>query len=276
MQSVKMFLLLLCLAAFPHYLTAQTSGDDLPFVPIADIGESGRSFAPSQTVLTAQTEKTLQAHLKALKFPVYIFSGGRDRTHFAYMSLPADLKAAVFKVWIVAPAKHSTVVKGFIRLAPIVPGSVDVRWSVHTALAYRSEEGMKVFDAAIAPGKILDGSVWFAALKPDHLSFWTMTDGRLYAFNEIATPGVTRQLWNGDAMEYSGKPATEGWIASSLARDAVGEAILKDRACEVMRTDAKDAAGLLEKLQKGTVPAGCEDLLDLFKKSRASWSTGIK
>lgn len=276
MQSVKMFLLLICLAAFTHCINAQTSSDDLPFVPVADIGENGRSFAPPQTTVTAQTEKTLQANLKALKFPVYIFSGGRDRTHFAYISLPADLKTAVFKVWIVAPAKHSTVVKGFIRLAPIVPGSVDVRWEQHAALAYRSEEGMKVFDPAIAPGKILEGAVWFAALKPDHLSFWTMSDGRLYAFNETATPGGARQLWNGEAIEYTGKPATDGWIASSLARDTIGQAILKDRACEVMRTDAKDAAGLLEKLQKGTVPSGCEDLLDLFKKSKTSWSALIK
>lgn len=273
MQSIKTILLLLCLTAFSQHLSAQTSGEYLPFVAIADIGENGRSFAPSQATITAQADKTLQAHLKALKFPVYIFSGGRDRTHFSYLSLPADLKASVFKVWVIAPSKHSSVVKGSIRLAPIVPGSVDVRWSAHTALAWRGEEGMKVFDPAVAPGKVLDGAVWFAALKPDHLSFWTMTDPRLYAFQENM---ANRQLLTGEAMEYAGKPAAEGWIATSLARDAVGEAILKDRACEVMRTEAKDAAGLLEKLQKSTVPSGCEDLLELFKKSRASWLAGIK
>lgn len=259
---------------FGIFVQAQTvtTAETLPFVSILEFGEYGRGFPPSRAVLTPAEEKTFQAYVKTLQFPNYIFSGCQDRAHAAYLLMPAPLKDKISKVWIVSPSKHSASVKGVVRLSPDVPGSIDVRWGFHVALAYKNDEGLQVYDACIAPGKVLEGGFWFAALKPDPLSFWTMTAARIYAFDPTAAPGSTnKEIWGGNAHEYTGASAADNLIPVGLARDAVGEAILKNRECEVLKTEAKDPEALLELLKKANVPQGCEDLLDMFKSRKQSW-----
>lgn len=249
-----------------------TTAETLPFVPIVEFGTYGGGFPPSLATLSPPEENSFQEHVKKLQFPSYIFSGCQDRAHAAWMLLPAALKDKVSKVWVVAPSRHSASVKGTIRLMPNIPGSLDVRWGYHVALGYKNEEGLMLFDGCIAPGKVLEGETWFAALRPDPLSFWTMTAGRIYMFYPTAAPNsVNKEIWGGNAYEYAGPPAAENRIPAALARDAVGEAILKNRECEVLKTEAKDADALLERLKKGDVPAGCEGLLDLFKKQKQVW-----
>lgn len=256
---------------------AETTAESLPFVPIVEFGSYGSKFPPSQTVLTPEEEKAFQDHVKKLQFPTYIFGGGQDRAHAAYLTLPASLKDKVVKVWVVGASKHSASVKGVIRLVPNIPGSVGVRWGYHGALAYNNEDGLQVYDAAIAPGRVLEGGAWFAALKPDPLSFWTMTAGRIYMFSPTSAPNSTNtEIWGGNAHEYTGPPAAEHRIPIALARDAVGEAILKNRECEVWKPEAKDTEALLERLKKGDVPAGCENLLDLFKSRKQLWIEKLK
>jgi hypothetical protein len=255
----------------------ETTAETLPFVPIVEFGAYGGGFPPSQATLTPQEELAFQDHVKKLQFPSYIFSGCRDRAHAAWLTLPAALRDKVSKVWVVAPSRHSASVKGVIRLMPNIPGSIDVRWGYHVALAYKNEEGMQVYDGGIAQGKVLEGDAWFATLRPDPLSFWTMTAGRIYMFYPTAAPNSTnKEIWGGNAHEYAGPAAAEQWIPVSLARDAVGEAILKNRECEVMKPEAKDPDALLERLKKGDVPAGCENLLDLFKGQKQAWIEKLK
>ena len=269
------FLFILAATAFAQ---EGTSAEELPFVPIAQFGTTGSSYAPSRAVLTAEEEKECLDHVKSIPpFPRYLFSASRDRVHAAYMMLPAALKQKVSKVWIVSPSRHSASVKGFIRLTPDVPDSIDVKWDYHVALAYTNAEGLQVYDPAIAPGKVLDGEAWLSHIMPDPLSFWTLTAARIYFFHPTSAPGSTnKEIWGGNAYEYAGDPAAGQSIPNSLARDAVGEAILKNRICEVMKTDAKEPDALLERLKKGEVTAGCEDLPKIFQTQRQAWIERLK
>jgi hypothetical protein len=255
-----------------------TSADELPFIPIAQFGASGSSYMPSRAVFTPEEEKEFLDYVKAMPgFPRYLFSGSRDHAHAAWLLLPAALKPKVSKVWIVSPSKHSVSVKGIIRLTPDVPDSVEVKWDYHVALAYNNAEGLQVYDAGIAPGKVLDGEAWFSHIIPDPLSFWTITAGRIYFFHPTSAPGsVNKEIWGGSAYEYAGDPASAQTIPNSLARDAAGEAILKARLCEVMKTEAKEPDALLEKLKKGDFPAGCEELQKIFQTQRQAWVDRLK
>jgi hypothetical protein len=270
---LTVLLTLLCGLIAPAFAQDGTSADELPFVPISQFGTSGTSYAPSRAVLTAEEEKEFQDYVKSAPlFPRYLFGASRDRAHAAYMTMPAALKQKVSKIWIVSPSKHSASVKGYIRLTPDVPDSVDVKWDYHVALAFSNAEGLQVYDAGIAPGKVLDGEAWFSHILPDPLSFWTLTAERIYFFHPTSAPGSTnKEIWGGSAYEYTGDPATAQTIPNSLARDAVGEAILKNRICEVMKTDAKEPDALLERLKKGEVTVGCEDLKKIFQTQRQAW-----
>lgn len=279
MRIAKVIFIVLAIFRLSFSTNAQevTTAETLPFVPIVEFGSFGGGFPPSLATLSPQEEQTFQDHVKKLQFPGYIFGGCRDRAHAAWLSLPAALRDKVSKVWVIAPSKHSASVKGVIRLMPNIPGSLDVRWGYHVALGYKNEEGLMVYDGGIGQGKVLEGEAWFAALRPDPLSFWTMTAGRIYTFYPTAAPNSTnKEIWGGNAHEYTGLAAAENWIPASLARDAVGDAILKNRECEVWKPEAKDADVLLERLKKGDVPAGCEGLLDLFKSTKQSWIERLK
>lgn len=271
------YLFLICITAIAVRAQTVTTAETLPFVPILEFGSHGGGFPPSQATLAAPDEKAFQDYVKKLQFPGYMFGGCQERAHAAWLKLPTGLKDKVSKIWVVAPSRHSASVKGIIRLVPNIPGSIDVRWGHHAALAYNNEDGLMVYDGCIAQGRVLEGGVWFAALKPDPLSFWTMTAGRIYAFYPTSAPGSTnREIWGGNAYEYTGDPAAENRIPTMLARDAVGEAILKNRECEVLKPEAKDAEALLERLKKGDVPAGCENLVDLFKTTKEGWIDKLK
>jgi Glutaminase len=278
-SSLKHFLTVFLLLGFSAIaaLAQVEAAEPPPFISILEFGEYGRGFAPSQATLTPQEEKIFHDYVTALKFPNYLFSGCHDRAHAAWMMMPAALKDKVSKIWVVAASKHSASARGIIKLMPNIPGSVDVRWGYHVALAYKDEEGLQIYDAGIAQGKVLDAETWFAALKPDPLTFWTMTAGRIYLFYNTSAPFSTnKEIWGGNAHEYTGQSAAENWIPVALARDAVGEAILQRRECEVIKTEAKDPNTLLERLKKGDVPQGCEKLLDIYKTEKQRWIDKLK
>lgn len=248
--------------------------EPLPFVPISEFGTYGAAFTPSQATLSAEDEKAFHDYVKgAPQFPRYIFGGSQDRAHAAYMLMPASLKNKVSKIWVISPSKHSASVKGIIKLSPNVPDSLDVKWGYHAALAYKNDDGLQVYDPAIGQGKVLAAGDWFAYLKPSPLTFWTMTAARIYMFYATnAANSSNKDIWGGNAYEYTGDAAAQQLIPTALARDAVGEAILKNRKCEIIKPEAKDADALLDRLKKGTIPEGCEDLVELFKAQKKIWT----
>jgi hypothetical protein len=271
----------LFVAIFSTLVHAQVEApeeDPLPFIPISEFGTFGAAFTPSQTTMSADEEKTFFEYVKNLPpFPRYIFGGSHDRAHAAYMMTPASLRSKVSKIWIISPSKHSASVKGVIKLSPTIPDSVDVKWGYHVALAYKNEEGLQIYDAGIAQGKVLAAGDWFAYLKMPPLTFWTMTAGRIYMFHPTnASNSSNKDIWGGNAYEYTGDPAAQQLIPAALARDAVGEAILKNRKCEMIKPEARDPDALLERLKKGTMPEGCEDLVELFKAQKQIWTDKLR
>lgn len=262
-----------CFNTLVHGQVESPDEDPLPFVPISEFGTYGAAFTPTQGTFTAEEEKALLEYITNLSpFPRYIFGGPHDRAHAAYVMMPASLRSKVSKIWIVSPSKHSASVKGVIKLSPTVPDSLDVKWGYHVALAYKNEEGLQIYDAGIGQGKVLAAGDWFAYLKLPPLTFWTMTAGRIYMFHPTNAPNSSnRDIWGGNAYEYTVDLAAQHLIPAALARDAVGEAILKNRKCEIIKPEAKDPDALLERLKKGTLPEGCEELLDLFKTQKQLW-----
>lgn len=267
-----------CFNTFVHAQVESPEEDPLPFIPISEFGTYGTAFTPSQTTLSAEEEKTFLEYVKNLSpFPRYIFGGSNDRAHAAYMMMPAPLRSKVSKIWVISPSKHSASVKGVIKLSPTVPDSLDVKWGYHVALAYKSEEGLQIYDGGIAQGKVLAAGDWFAYLKLPPLTFWTMTAGRIYLFYPTNAPNSSnKDIWGGNAYEYIGDPAAQQLIPAALARDAVGEAILKNRKCEIIKPGAKDPDALLDRLKKGTMPEGCEDMMELFKRQKQIWTDRLR
>lgn len=271
---------LLLSACFGMSARAQNDSDvDIPpFIPIVEFGTYGAAFTPSQAALSPEEEKAFQDYVKRLPpFPRYILGGSHDRAHAAYVMMPASLRDKVSKIWVISPSKHSASVKGVIKLSPTVPDSLDVKWRYHTALAYKNADGLQIFDPGIGPGKVLLAGDWFAYLKLPPLTFWTMTAGRIYLFSPTNAPNSSnKDIWGGNAFEYTGDPGARHLIPEALARDAVGEAILKNRKCEYLKAEAKDPDALQERLKKGNVPDGCEDLLTLFQTQKQAWIEKLK
>jgi hypothetical protein len=251
----------------------EEDADTPPFIPIVEFGTYGSAFTPSQATLSADEEKAFHDYVKALPpFPRYLVGGPQDRAHAAYMMMPASLKDKVSKIWIISPSKHSASVKGVIKPSPTVPDSLDVKWSYHVALTYKNADGLQVYDPGMGPGKVLLAGDWFAYLKLPPLTFWTLTAGRIYIFNSTNAPNSSnKDIWGGNAHEYTGDSVTQQLIPVALARDAVGEAILKNRKCEILKPEAKDPEALLERMKKANVPEGCEELLELFKAQKQLW-----
>ena len=256
----------------------ESDADTPPFVPIVEFGTYGAAFTPSPATLSAEEEKAFQDYAKNLApFPRYILGGSQDRAHAAYMMMPASLRDKVSKIWVISPSKHSASVKGVIKLSPTVPDSLDVKWGYHVALAYKNADGLQIFDPGIGPGKVLLAGDWFAYLKLPPLTFWTMTAGRIYLFSPTNAPNsANKDIWGGNAFEYTGDSAAQQLIPAALARDAVGEAILKNRKCEFLKSEAKDPDAMQERLKKGNVPEGCEDLLTLFQTQKQAWIEKLK
>ena len=171
----------------------------LPFLSLDDFGaaKTDESQNPIRQALSKAEQEQLEVTLGELNFPNYLLSGCHDRAHAAYMLLSEEIKDKAMKVWVVAPSAYTRGVKGTIGLQ----GNPGIKWRYHVALAFQTSKGIVVYDAGLAPNKLISEQDWFALAEYPALSFRTYTAGEAYLFYDEETP-INMDFWNcfGDAF----------------------------------------------------------------------------
>lgn len=247
------------------------------FQPAKDFGAAGPSNAPKEAKLTAQEEASFKGAIAGMEaFPAYLFSGGHDRAHAAYLLLPPALRSKTMKIWVIAPGRYTAVLPGLIGLKGSGAAQM-VSWGFHVALAYRDAAGkVRVADPMLKPGEVLTEQQWFDLMSLPRMSMWTLTDGDLYLFeasNLDPTTGFASFVWNGN-REFP----TNGRIAGNIARDAVGVDATAGTACAQVNSKKADPGGLFDLLSEGQAgaPPSCQPSIAKFQAELARWEQILK
>lgn len=256
------------------------------FHPVRLFGRYGPDNAPTGGALTAAEEMQLLQATSALeRFAPYLFSGCHDRAQAAYMMLPAALRPKLMKIWIVAPARYTAGIGGRIELVGEDADSRAVKWGYHVALAWEGPDGLKIFDAALRPGQILNSGQWFGLMRIPHMAFWTLTRGNLYQFfysDLDPTTNTADYVWNGNAFNYEDITTsdTDVWdqqtVPMNLARDAVGvQAMTDPTVCDEVREQVREPGRLLDILQAASPPTRCAASIRLFRAEWRRWAARL-
>ncbi|MEP4051078.1 MAG: protein-glutamine glutaminase family protein [Litorimonas sp.] len=257
----------------------------LPFLSLDSFGalKTDISQDPVRQELTSQEEANLSQFLSGLNFSEYLLSGCNDRAHAAYMMLPEDLKNKALKIWVASPGVYTRGVVGLIGLK----NDDSVSWGYHVALAFQTKEGLKVYDAGLAPGVLLKEQDWFDLAIYPPLSFKTFTPGKAYLFfnedddvtklNNQKDWVLNKDIWTGEYYEYLGDAVANNTIPNALARDAVGQRVESAQACNDLMATKGFPDLLLSKLQaKDYDPVECALEASLFASSLADWTVRLK
>jgi hypothetical protein len=233
----------------------------------------------------SEEEKNLSTAIGDLPlFPPYIFSGCHDRAHAAYMLMPDKLKSKSYKVWLFAPSKFTSSIKGTIGLNVITPYAEKVNWEYHVALIFYTNEGKLIYDSALSPKKLINMEQWFSLLKIPPGTIWTVLSGEKYLFNESGIPKfennglshVNNNLINGYFFNYTGLSAENNRIPKNLARDAVGVDLINGKGCQELKNMLMAPNDLLNELQKPKLPKGCESIQQTYLSNLKIWMDILK
>lgn len=235
-------------------------------------------LTPQPFRMSRATQRSVAEAVRALpRFPDYLYSGCHDRAHAAYMLLPDSLVAYATKVWLFSPERLTFVVPGTISLRENRDrrSTEGVRWGYHVALSFLDAKGnVLVFDPALAPGRLIAHRDWLALMRiPEH-SIWTRWQAPRYLFfstdSTMASPG---RVFNGGTFGYtpSDSARIKHFIPRALARDAVGEALLRDGGCDALRSIATKPGLLQSELEKDGLPAECAAQKELYTREVERW-----
>lgn len=246
-------------------------------LPISSFGKGVHSeVAPA--LLMADELRRLQQQVSNMQFANYRLSGCHDRAHAAYMLLPEGLQAKAVKMWVVAPSLYTRAVEGRITY----PADASVNWGYHVALGFMTDEGLRLFDPTLSPGRLLSEGEWLGSFEYPPLSFRMISDPTIYLFfdeprevvdfmNENRIAYGNMGIWTGGSFGYTGLSRESHWIPNALARDAVGELVEDGTVCEALQAYRGNPEELLAVLQNGSLPSSCSREMSIFEESRLSW-----
>lgn len=250
------------------------------FVVSSDAGGVNRVIDTTESVtvssLTPSTRTALRSFISGLpRFADYKYSSCHDRAHAVYMLLPDSLKRYAAKIWVFAPERITLAVTGTIGLRGQTngTGATPVGWGYHVALAFREGDDAVIYDAALAPDRLITQEDWFGMMEIPLGSLATILAGQNYLFfaSSAGNFAPNRNVYNGSMFRYEGDSRNNNWIPKSLARDAVGEAILKQNACPALLPQIHNADALQDLLIRRALPSECSALDGLFQSQTTRW-----
>lgn len=284
-SSLSRISLLLISIALVRSGNAQSSAPSAtPTYVAAHLIESryGKAIEAHPTPLTESIRQEILTSITALpRFPDYLFSGCHDRAHAAYLLLPDSLKQYSAKMWLFAPERYTAGIRGTITLRENSQRSSEsgVSWGYHVALAFRDSAGtVYVFDPALSPDRLVTREEWFDLMVIPALAFWTLAPGSTYSFFSTLGLDLTNNesrngnIFNGGMFDYTGAYFVERWIPRALARDAVGELVMKDQVCQELESLEREPGILQDRLDKNSVPAACTPALQLYREELVRWT----
>lgn len=260
-------------------------------VPYGQFGNPDRNSAgqPNNLQMTADEEAQFLAALRAIDFPAYFYSGCNDRAHAAYLMLPASLRPKVMKIWLATPTAYSPILRGAIGLAQPAADAPPVAWNYHIALAVRGPNGLRIYDAGLFPGRLLDRETWLAAMNIPPLTIEVLTHGRVYMLSQqnADTYSLNSKVWNGTFYTYNGSYDTEQWIERALARDEIGDLAMRGDTCDYLRqlvARPDDMQTFLRGFEPGSDPPvaanadnvrACRESIDRYNAAQRRWAERI-
>lgn len=215
----------------------------------------------------ADEQKLLESIASYPPFSGYPYSGCHDRAHAMYLQLPAELQQQLRKVWLFAPMKTSVAGKEAIRF-PLPVTEDSASWGYHVALAYKNPSDAYMVVDPVISSKALPLMSWFEKFQiPEH-TYWIRSSGTRYLFYStnwafVPNPkeGKDISVFNGGFYDYEGFSRETELLFRNLARDAVGEYLLKNDGCApAVKSHIKEAQMLLDWLvcATGTLPCMTE------------------
>lgn len=245
-------------------------------VSLADFGTKGTNSEITPIKLEAGELELLRAQIGKFRFANYRLSGCHDRAHAAFLMLPEALQEKAFKVWVVSPSVFTRGVRGSITY----PADASVDWGYHVALAFSTDEGFRLFDPTLSPGRLLTEDEWLGSFRYPALSMRLYSPGKAYQFynedddvsqlNDAKSYIANKDIWTGAFYEYSGLSKEQNWIPTNLARDEIGTLVEEGQACDGLQEFKGKPGELLDALQARSV-AGCQSEFTLYDQAKQSW-----